>query len=95
MACGLSRSVPRKVSSTVVFGLPPSGEMLVSVGAGKVAWEKAEAVRAAKSNETSLDAERQRDIERWFMSDLEVLDWIRGAEEWVLAPGWRWWVLND
>ena len=32
--------------------------MLVSVGAGKVAWEKAEAVRAAKSNETSLDAER-------------------------------------
>jgi hypothetical protein len=60
-----------------------------------VAWEKAEAVRAAKSNETSLDAERQRDIERWFMSDLEVLDWIRGADEWVLAPGWRWWVLND
>ena len=69
--------------------------MLVSVGAGKVACEKAEAVRAAKSNETSLDAEWQGDIERWFISDIEVLGWMRRADEWVLATGWRWWVLSD
>jgi hypothetical protein len=47
--------------------------MLVSVGAGKVAWEKAEEVRAVRINQTILDVEWQRDSERWFMSDIEVL----------------------